>query len=80
MTCKAMCLCHVDARASLRGKDVKRGALFIFTIYIIYKVYRSIIGRQFINLDGYYVAYKPITLSCILFMFIKIHSFIVILV
>ena len=22
--------------------------------------------------DGYYVAYKPITLSCILFMFIKI--------
>ena len=23
------------------------------------------------NIDGYYVAYKPITLSCILFMFIE---------
>ena len=32
--------------------------------------------------DGYYVAYKPITLSCILFMFIEMkfiyyHSFVV---
>ena len=31
--------------------------------------------------DGYYVAYKPITLSCILFMFIEMkvihcHSFV----
>ena len=24
--------------------------------------------------DGYYVAYKPITLSCILVMFIEIYS------
>ena len=26
-----------------------------------------------LNTDGYYVAYKPITLSCILFMFIEIN-------
>ena len=28
-------------------------------------------GRFDEDLDGYYVAYKPITLSCILFMFIE---------
>ena len=34
-----------------------------------------------VKTDGYYVAYKPITLSCILFMFIEMkfihsHSFV----
>ena len=34
----------------------------------------------FMILDGYYVAYMPITLPCILIMFIEIYLFIVILV
>ena len=29
------------------------------------------LSHIYIETDGYYVAYKPITLSCILFMFIK---------
>ena len=29
------------------------------------------IANKSIKSDGYYVAYKPITLSCILFMFIE---------
>ena len=29
-------------------------------------------GKVLEMIDGYYVAYKPITLSCILFMFIEI--------
>ena len=30
-----------------------------------------VIMRVFVKSDGYYVAYKPITLSCILFMLIE---------
>ena len=29
-------------------------------------------GLVMVKTDGYYVAYKPITLSCILFMFIEV--------
>ena len=31
-----------------------------------------ILTLKIVIIDGYYVAYKPITLSCILFMFIEI--------
>ena len=30
-----------------------------------------ILAVDYVSSDGYYVAYKPITLSCILFMFIE---------
>ena len=49
---KATWLCHVDARACLRGTDVTHGRI----IYIYYIVFNNmyiglpIIGRQFINL------------------------------
>ena len=31
----------------------------------------DVVGVPDVATDGYYVAYKPITLSCILFMFIE---------
>ena len=37
-------------------------------IYIIMRVFMK---NPHTKCDGYYVAYKPITLSCILFMFIE---------
>ena len=30
-----------------------------------------VLDKQVVDIDGYYVAYKPITLPCILFMFIE---------
>ena len=41
-------------------------------------VHAHMVNRHVV--DGYYVAYKPITLSCFLFMFIEINLFIAILV
>ena len=38
---------------------------FMFKAYLFY------FGTPYLVTDGYYVAYKPITLSCILFMFIE---------
>ena len=35
----------------------------------------SFLGLSFGLSDGYYVGYKPITLSCILFMFIEMKFF-----
>ena len=32
---------------------------------------KGYLKRYILDTDGYYVAYKPITLSCILFMFIE---------
>ena len=40
--------------------------IVLFIIHSLKKIYK--LDR---NIHGYYVAYKPITLSCILFMFIE---------
>ena len=45
----------------------------------------SIEGGQPVEVDGYYVAYKPITVSCISFMFIEIkfihcHSYVMFII
>ena len=46
--------CHVDARGRLRGVEVTRRCIFIFTIYSVYNIYiyigLPIIGSHFTNL------------------------------
>ena len=47
------------------GMDEKRTWLVVEEVKLMVEQTMLVLG------DGYYVAYKPITLSCILFMFIE---------
>ena len=51
MACKATWLCHMDTRDGLRGTDVTREALYIFTIYYfsIMDIGLPCLGRQIIS-------------------------------
>ena len=62
------------------SREVHQSCLISIVIFIMMNDYSSspVISRIDVQLQyhvtGYYVAYEPITIPCILFMFIEIHS------